>query len=115
MTNRFFKNKLAILFEKTSPSAEARSYCVIRDGLEQKGVAQILNGILHIYPVIGEEISIPLNQIKVKKISTNNYIGQYMWWGTTIFKLDTPNNYNMALGIKVKDSAPWENILKLTE
>ena len=115
VTNRMVKKKLAAQFERTNPSAEVRGYCVISDGLEQMGVVQILDGNLYIYPFLGEDICIPLNQIKVKKIRRNNYFGHYMWWNTTIFKLDTPYNYNMALGIKGNNTAPWENILKVTE
>ena len=104
------------MFEKTSPAADVRSIGMIRQSIyEGPGVAQILNGELYVYTFGGIVFQIPLDQVKVKKIRKNNMFGKSGWRQKTIFYLDTPSTSGLQIGVKPEDSAPWENILKLTE
>jgi hypothetical protein len=108
-TARAVDRKQESLFnEKTSPSAEVRSLCYLRECfMEEPGVAQVLDGKLSINTVTGKSMVIPLPQVKLVKVDYN--IGRYPWWGLTCFVLETPKSSGLVLG--VKDPQPWFSIL----
>lgn len=111
LTTRSINRKQEALFnEKTSPSAEVRSRCYLRECcMEEPGVAQVLDGKLCIESVTGKSMIIPLAQVKLVKVRKNKFmLGRYPWWGLTCFVLETPKTSGLVLG--VKDPQPWFSI-----
>ncbi|HNY28579.1 MAG TPA: hypothetical protein PKH31_14485 [Candidatus Sumerlaeota bacterium] len=107
--------KLKALFEQTSPLADVRSKCMIRESsLEEPGSAQVLEGDLWISTVTGKNLCVPLSQIKLTKVSHNKwytrYLGRSGWWRKTRFHLETPKTCGLILG--VNDPEQWERVLK---
>lgn len=115
--NQILWKRASDFFEKSNPSAEVRNQCLLREAFyfSQLGVAQIADGKLDFYGVLGNILNVPVNQIKVKKIRKNCFMRTCGFRRFTVFFLDFPSKPNLKLGIESKDSMPWENILKLTE
>lgn len=113
LINRGMDRKQKILFdEKTTPFAQVRSLCMIHENYyEQPGAAQVLDGTLSLYTVLGDTIEMPLTQVELVKVRKNKFLlGRYPWWGKTGFWLETPKTSGLVLG--VDDPAPWQNIFK---
>lgn len=108
--------RAAVFFEKTSPSAEVRSQCLLREAFyySQLGVVQFVDGQLDFYGEYTDLRHVPINQITVKKIRKNCFMRTCGFRRFTVFFLDFPAKQNVKLGIASKDSTPWENILKVT-
>ena len=114
--NQIHWKRAAVFMEKTTPSAEVRSQCLLREAFyySQLGVAQIVDGKLDFYGELENMRHVPINQITVKKIRRNCFLRTCGFRKFTVFYLDFPAKQNVKLGIESKDSIPWENILKLT-
>jgi hypothetical protein len=108
---RPINRKLKALFEQTSPLADVRSKCMIRESSqEEPGSAQVLEGELWISTVTGKNLCIPLPQIKLTKVRRKNIFGNMGWFWKTIFYLDTPRTSGLRIG--VDNPEQWERVLK---
>ena len=105
--------KLKSLFEnRTSPSADVRCQCMIREVFfEQPGVAQVLNGELYLWGLVGDVTRVPLDQVKLTKVYWNRFcLGRWGWWRKTMLYLDTPKTTRLVIG--VDNPKPWEGIFQ---
>lgn len=110
-SNRLMDRKQEkLLLEKTSAEAEARGCCMVRETYyEMPGVAQVLNGKLGIYTVLGDVIEIPMDQVKwLKNARTMLPYGRSSWWGKSCFKLETPKTSGLVLGFD--DPGEWKRV-----
>jgi hypothetical protein len=111
LINRSIGRKRHISFEKTSPSAEVRSQCMVRESsLEEPGSAQVLDGELWIFTVTDKTLRIPLAQTKLIRIRRKNIFGNIGWFWKTIFYLETPRTCGLRLG--VNNPEQWERVLR---
>lgn len=111
LSGRATERKQQALFrDKTSPAAEVRSLCMVRESYyEQPGAAQVLNGVLSIYTILGDVIEVPMTQVKLVKLREMRFLlGRYPWWGLTVLHLETPKTSNLALGLK--DPRTWREV-----
>jgi hypothetical protein len=93
--------------EKNQDNVEIHEKCMIRDGiLHSKCVAQVIGNDLILYTLLGKYFKIPLADIRVKKEFISH--GWYAWFGKTVFYLDTP--YTWRLAIAVSSPERWRAI-----
>lgn len=93
--------------EKKQDNVKIHEMCMIREGiLHSKGIAQVIGNNLILYTLLGKYFEIPLADIRVKKEFISN--GWYAWFGKTVFYLDTP--YTWRLAIAVSSPELWRAI-----
>ncbi|MCE5228908.1 hypothetical protein LLG95_04850 [bacterium] len=109
------RKQLALFDEKTSPSAQVRSLCMVTENaMESPGVAQVLEGKLFVYSLIGTSVEAPIEQVKIVRVRKNKLRGHSGWWHTTILRVECPGA-DQPFKIGVKDPEPWMRAFNLDE
>ena len=104
------KRKQAKLFLKIQTSdADVQSKCMIRhNAIHAPGVAQVIDGNLIAYNVLGHKIEVPVKEITVVKESLG--LGEMGWIGKRVFKLNSPQTRMFALGIARSEAPIWRKV-----
>lgn len=101
------------LSKKLPEGALLRSHCILIHGiLESAGLAQINRDQLIIRPLMGGQITVPLNQIIA--ITEHRWYNGRPYLGTTVlFKLKVPDTVSdkWRLGFGVEDGDQWRKLL----
>lgn len=85
--------------------ADLQSDCLmVRDFIQSPGIAQIIGGHIHLTPLVGKKIELPLEDISVREVA-GRFNGA-LYPGQTAFWLDGPD-VSWRLGFAVPDGAAW--------
>lgn len=89
--------------------ADLQSDCLmVRDFIQSPGIAQIIGGHIHLTPLVGKKIELPLEDILVKEVA-GRFNGA-LYPGQTAFWLEGPE-VSWRLGFAVPDGAAWRRYL----
>jgi hypothetical protein len=104
------KKQEKLFSEISSTEANVQSKCMVaQGGIEAPGIAQVKDGKLIVYNVLGKRFEVPLDEVSVTKECLG--LGKLGWFGKRVFKLHSRQTVPFALGISRSEAHLWRKAL----